>query len=294
MFGILNIRKPVGPTSRDCVNAIQKLVRPVKVGHAGTLDPLASGVLLLLVGQAVRLTDAVHTLHKQYVGRFQLGLTSESSDTEEDCQVVPDAPILNRLQLETLLPQFIGNIEQVPPKYSAVRIDGQRAHERVRSGQTFAMPSRRVQVDALELVSFDYPFFELSMTCGTGTYVRSIGRDLALSLGSDAVMTHLVRTSIGPFRVADSCELESISSQEDVAQRLAPARDGVRHWPQVFPSDETLVHLEQGKRVDASMLPGEQPLSESYAAAIDSDGRLRALVIRKEANQWRAGKCFLR
>ncbi len=293
MFGILNLRKPSGPTSRDCVNSIQKLMRPEKVGHAGTLDPLASGVLLILVGQAVRLTDAVHTLPKQYIGTFQLGVTSESTDCETPLIPVDSAPILDRTAIEKQLPSFIGNIEQSPPKYSAVWIGGKRAHELARAGKEFDMPSRQVLIESLEVTSFEYPFFELKMTCGTGTYVRSLGRDIARKLGSDAVMTKLVRTAIGPFALECSCLLEELTSRESIEGHLAPARNGVNHWPQAFPNDETLLHFEQGKQVNESELNLVAETAGDFATAIDSNGQLRALIKRVAKYSWRADKCFL-
>lgn len=293
MFGILNLRKPSGPTSRDCVNSIQRLLRPEKVGHAGTLDPLASGVLLILVGQAVRLTDAVHTLPKQYVGTFQLGVTSDSTDCETPLIPIASAPILDRESIVAQLPSFIGSIEQSPPKYSAVWIGGKRAHELARAGKEFDMPSREVLIESLEVTSFEYPFFELSMTCGTGTYVRSLGRDIARKLGSDAVMTKLVRTAIGPFCLASSCDLESVTNRDEIEGHLVPARVAVQHWPQAFPSDEALLHLEQGKQVNESELNSSLELSDDFAAAIDSLGRLRALIKRVAKYSWRADKCFL-
>ena len=293
MFGILNLRKPSGPTSRDCVNSIQRLVRPEKVGHAGTLDPLASGVLLILVGQAVRLTDAVHTLPKQYIGTFQLGVTSESTDCETTVTPIESAPILDRDAIVGQLPSFLGTIAQSPPKYSAVWIDGTRAHELARSGKEFEMPSRQVLIESLEVTSFQYPYFELKMTCGTGTYVRSLGRDIARKLGSDAVMTKLVRTAIGPFRLEDSCEPESLASRESIEASLAPARKGVDHWPQAFPSDESILHLEQGKQVNESELNMSQEVASDFAAVMDAAGRLRALIKRVAKYSWRADKCFL-
>ena len=293
MFGILNLRKPSGPTSRDCVNSIQRLLRPEKVGHAGTLDPLASGVLLVLIGQAVRLTDAVHTLPKKYVGTFRLGVTNESTDCETPLVEVESAPILNRESIVEQLPLFIGTIKQSPPKYSAVWIGGKRAHELARAGKEFDMPSRDVLIRSLEVTSFEYPFFELTMTCGTGTYVRSLGRDIARRLGSDAVMTSLVRTAIGPFSLASSCDLETVSSRESIEAHLAPAREGVNHWPQAFPSDEALLHFEQGKQVNESELNCSTELVNDVAAAIDSEGRLRALIKRVAKYSWRADKCFL-
>jgi tRNA pseudouridine55 synthase len=293
MFGILNLRKPSGPTSRDCVNAIQRLLRPEKVGHAGTLDPLASGVLIVLVGQAVRLTDAVHTLPKQYVGTFQLGVSSESTDCETPLIPLPFAPLVSKSDIVAQLPNFIGTIDQSPPKYSAVWIGGKRAHELAREGKEFDMPTRQVWIESLEVTAFEYPFFELKMTCGTGTYVRSLGRDIARKLGSDAVMTKLVRTSIGPFCLESSCDLEDITSREAIASKLMPARTGVQHWPQVTPSEDAILHLEQGKQVNESELNMVTSPEQDYAAAVDSAGRLRALIVRITKYSWRADKCFL-
>ena len=293
MFGILNLNKPSGPTSRDCVNSIQKLMRPVKVGHAGTLDPLASGVLLVLVGQAVRLTDAVHTLPKQYIGSFQLGVTSESTDCETMVVPIDLAPLLDRVAIEELLPSFIGTIEQTPPKYSAIWIGGKRAHELARAGKDFEMPTRQVLIASLELTFFEYPHFELKMTCGTGTYVRSLGRDIARKLGSDAVMTKLLRTAIGPFDLERSCNVNTLTNKESIEKHLAPARDGVKHWPQAFPTDETILHFEQGKQVNEFELNLDRELNADFAAVVDSEGRLRALIKRVAKNAWRADRCFL-
>ena len=293
MFGILNLRKPKGPTSRDCVNSIQRLMRPEKVGHAGTLDPLASGVLLVLIGQAVRLTDAVHTLPKQYIGTFQLGVTSESTDCETPLIPIESAPLLSRDEIVERLPNFLGNIDQSPPKYSAIWIGGKRAHELAREGKEFDMPSRKVLIESLEVTSFEYPFFELKMTCGTGTYVRSLGRDIARTLGSDAVMTQLVRTAIGPFELESSCDLESLTSRENIEANLISARTGIQHWPQATPSDEALLHFEQGKQVNQSELNFVAPPDVDFAAAIDSTGRLRSLIKRVAKYSWRADKCFL-
>ena len=293
MFGILNLNKPSGPTSRDCVNSIQKLLRPLKVGHAGTLDPLASGVLLVLVGQAVRLTDAIHTLPKQYIGSFQLGVTSESTDCETPVVPIDSAPSLGREAIEGQLLSFVGTIEQSPPKYSAVWIGGKRAHELARAGKDFEMPSRKVLISSLELTNFEYPHFELKMTCGTGTYVRSLGRDIARRLGSDAVMTKLVRTAIGPFHLESSCTLNALANKESIEKHLVPARDGVNHWPQVFPHEESILHFEQGKQVGESELNSTEEIIEDFAAVVDSEGRLRALIKRVAKDAWRAVRCFL-
>lgn len=293
MFGILNLHKPDGPTSRDCVNAIQRVLRPIKVGHAGTLDPIASGVLLILVGQAVRITDAIHTLPKEYVGSFQLGVTNESADIESEAIPIDSPPRIQRQDVERMLPSFVGNIEQCPPKYSAVWIDGKRAHELAREGKAFEVPTREVSIESIELTEFEYPNFDLRIRCGTGTYVRSLGRDIAMGLGSDAIMTRLTRTAIGPFLLSDACSLEMLEDESSIEKHLVSSSLGVKHWPQAFPNDEALLRLEQGKRVDESDLNGLGLESSVFAAALDSEGRLRALIKRIEGKEWRADKCFL-
>jgi tRNA pseudouridine55 synthase len=293
MFGILNLNKPPGPTSRDCINQIQRLVRPYKVGHAGTLDPLADGVLLVLVGQAVRITEPIHSLSKRYVGEFLLGVESESADTESEVRSIENPPVLCEQHLEAVLPSFVGEIQQTPPKYSAVWVDGKRAHELARKGKEFEVPARSVTVESIVLSSFQYPRFELTVTCGTGTYIRSIGRDIARMLGSDAVMTRLTRNAIGPFELHDAVQLSALQSKEGIESSLLPARLGVNHWPQAFPSEGVLKELEQGKQVRQERLGNELLMANDFAAAVDLEGRLRALIKRLPNGNWQADKCFL-
>ena len=140
MFGILNVLKPIGMTSRDCVNRLQRLVYPLKIGHAGTLDPIAEGVLIIAIGQAVRLVEALHDLDKTYVGTFLLGCRSESADTETEVEKLENAPLVTQALLDAARPQFIGNIRQRPPVYSAVKIDGKRAYKIARKGREVEMP----------------------------------------------------------------------------------------------------------------------------------------------------------
>jgi tRNA pseudouridine55 synthase len=294
MFGILNLNKPYGPTSRDCVNRIERRVKPWKVGHAGTLDPLANGVLLILVGQAVRLTDAIHQLPKQYVGDFELGLTSESGDSESETSRLTNAPILEESQLRAVLPSFVGLIEQTPPVFSAIWVDGKRAHELARKGKTVEVPKRSVMVHSLVLTSFDYPRFRLTVSCSTGTYLRALGRDIARSLGSDAVMTHLTRTAIGPFTLEQSVAPETLSDREAIATALQSPTLAVQHLPCATPEEAILVQLEQGKRVLQEKIDASQCLEgRDYAAVIDGEGRLRALIKRLREDYWQADKCFL-
>lgn len=281
MFGLLSLYKPSGPTSRDCVNRVQRLVKPLKVGHAGTLDPIASGVLFILVGNAVRLTDEFHELDKEYVGVFQLGRSSPSVDTETPCTILPNAPSLSREKIESVLPRFLGEIEQVPPAYSAVRIDGERAYDLARSGQSVDMPSRKVHVSRIDLISFEQspdsiPTMTLRITCGTGTYIRSLGRDIARALGSDAVMSSLERTRIGPLTSGDSIPLEGITDQASVSSALAPPQQGLLDLPQITLEPAILDRFRMGQKIAASEIPYLAPAQKILA--IDSFGRLRGVL----------------
>ncbi len=294
MFGILNLYKPSGPTSRDCVNAIQPYTQPDRVGHGGTLDPLASGVLVLLVGQAVRLTDAVHEMPKEYVGTFQLDCTSDSLDIESpQIPVARTRPIVAEDLIQAIRP-LIGTISQIPPVYSAIRVHGKRAHKLARSGKEFHVPSRLVTIDSIELLSFEDPLFRLRIRCGTGTYVRSIGRDIARRVGSDAIMTQLERTRVGPFVSTEAIDLLELDSTDEVVQHLRPARQGVEHWIQRQVSEALITRIHQGKEIDASELqldPSDAELKN--LAILDDELELRALMKPIDATRWRADKGFL-
>ena len=181
IFGILNINKPSGITSRDAVNQIVRLVgKKIKVGHAGTLDPLASGVLVVCLGPATRLIDKVQAMPKRYRGAFLLGRTSDTEDIEGIVTELADAPAPARAAIEQAAAQMVGVIQQRPPAYSAVKIAGRREYKRARRGEQPEMAPRPITIHALEVVEYDYPRLVLDIRCGSGTYVRSLGRDLGL------------------------------------------------------------------------------------------------------------------
>ncbi|MFN0199136.1 MAG: tRNA pseudouridine(55) synthase TruB [Planctomycetaceae bacterium] len=224
LFGLLNVNKPEGVTSRDVVNNVQKLFKKVKVGHAGTLDPLASGVLLIGIGPATRLVSRLQEGMKEYQAQFRFGATSDTDDATGKVQPVADARPVTRAELESRLPEFIGEILQVPPQFSAVHVEGQRAYDLARSGKTMTLTPRTVVVSRIEILSFEYPDVELLIECGSGTYIRSIGRDLGERLGCGAIMTALVRTRSGPFKLEEAVEMSRISATSLVAHLIPPQR----------------------------------------------------------------------
>jgi len=277
MFGILNVNKPAGWTSRDVVNRVQGLVRPAKAGHAGTLDPLATGVLVVCLGQATKLISYVQEMPKTYQATFLLGRTSPSDDTETEVTELAGAPQPLLAEIETQLPSFLGEIQQRPPVYSAIKIKGQRAYKLAREGQVLEMPPRTVHLYELVVDSYQYPKLKLTMRCGSGTYVRSIGRDLAEMLGTGAVMSALERTAIGNFVVSDGVEVGQLGAETIQANLSAPWQ-AVAHLPQLEVSDSQWNELQHGRRISTQQTNVSVDSQEEVFAAVNSLGQLVALV----------------
>lgn len=289
IFGLLNIKKPSGITSRDAVNQIVRLVgKKTKVGHAGTLDPLASGVLVVCLGPATRLIDKVQEMPKRYLGTFLLGRTSDTEDIEGVVTELPDAPIPERAALEAAAAAMVGVIQQRPPAYSAVKVAGRRAYKLARRGEQPDLKPRPVTIHALEVVAYDYPQLTLDIRCGSGTYVRSLGRDLAERLGTGAVMSELTRTEIGDFRVEDACELEALTETNLTQQIQSPLR-AVAHLPLVRLSVEQVVRIVHGRDVAIDSLSGN-PAAE--LAAVDEGGKLVALLSALGPNRFAPERVF--
>lgn len=246
--GFLNIDKPAGWTSRDVVNVIVKLCpKGTKVGHAGTLDPLATGVLVVAVGRTTRLIEYAQDGTKSYRGEFLLGRVSDTEDVEGKVTELEDAPQISQTAMEAVLPSFSGVLMQRPPAYSAIQVDGQRSYDRARRGEVVDLPSRPVRIDSVELLSFEYPRFELQVVCGKGTYIRSLGRDIAEKLGSGAVMSQLRRLRVGAFAIEDAVDLETLRT-EGVAGFLRPAMDAIpAEMPRVALERELLWRLLNGQ-----------------------------------------------
>ena len=275
-FGLLNIAKPAGLTSRKVVDRVAKLVRPAKAGHAGTLDPLATGVLVVCVGPATRLMTYVQQQPKTYEACFLLGRRSETDDIEGEVVEVPCRAI-DRAEIESQLPAFVGRIEQVPPRFSAVHVDGQRAYDRARRGEEIELAPRPVDVYSIELLDCAWPELRLRIECGSGTYIRSIGRDLGERLGCGAVMSALVRTAIGPFRIEEAVEFDALDA-DTLARSLQPALTAVAHLPRLTANEGELAALGHGRAIARSDLPAMAGDAAVEVAVVDSQGCLAALA----------------
>jgi tRNA pseudouridine55 synthase len=279
MFGLLNINKPAGVTSRDVVNHVQRVVRPNKCGHAGTLDPLATGVLVVCIGPATRLIEYVQRMPKQYVANFLLGRESETEDVEGNVVELADAVAPSREQLRNALPAFIGEIDQRPPAFSAVKLQGQRAYALARRGQSIELPPRKIVIHNIQLLKYDYPQLMLSITCGSGTYVRSLGRDLAAALGTVAVMSALVRTAIGSFRIEEAYPMGQLTP-ETISQYMLPASRAVADLPVMQLTDAEHRDISHGRTIE-----NRGGAIGDEIAALDHDGQLVAILAPRD-HRW--------
>lgn len=286
MFGLLNIHKPIGITSRDVVNRVAELVRPTKAGHAGTLDPLASGVLVVCVGPATRLIEYVQRMPKRYITTFTLGQETPTGDLEGPIATHADAPQPTQAEVASAAARFIGEIDQVPPAFSAVKVGGRRSYRMARKGKLVALAPRKVTVHRLGIMRYAYPELELAIECGSGTYVRALGRDLAKALGTVAVMSALVRTAIGHFSLDDAAPLDSLTPQS-IGERLLPATSAVASLPQIALDENELRDVLAGKTIRRSVTS-----TNGEFAALDASGQLRAILRQKTEDQLHPEICF--
>ncbi|MEJ7590958.1 MAG: tRNA pseudouridine(55) synthase TruB [Planctomycetaceae bacterium] len=184
LFGVLNVYKPADVTSRDVVNTVQRLIRPTKCGHAGTLDPMATGVLLIGIGPATRLITMLQDGAKTYVAEFVLGQTSDTDDSTGKVEHLPTPIELPTGEvINARLQSMTGVVSQVPPVFSAVHVDGQRAYDLARRGEAVELAAKNVEIHSIRLLNYEWPRLELEIICGSGTYIRSIARDLGKTLG---------------------------------------------------------------------------------------------------------------
>lgn len=274
-FGILNVDKPAALTSRCIVDMAQKIVSPAKAGHAGTLDPLATGVLVVCVGRATRLIDQIQSQPKEYRAKFLLGYRSATDDVTGEVTVTENASRVDIAQIEAVLPKFVGQIEQVPPQFSAVHVGGQRAYKLARRGKKVELAPRTVEVYDIRLVAFDFPAFTLDICCGSGTYIRSIGRDLGNLLGCGAVMNELVRTRVGPFSIEQAIAPQRVTART-LGDLLLPPTTAVGHLHQYTALPEELEHIRCGRPFIST--GGHSPSDGETIAVLAPGGHLAALA----------------
>ncbi len=287
--GVLVVDKPIGLTSHDVVQIIRKGTNIRRAGHTGTLDPRASGVLVVLVGPAVRLSEYVSASDKRYQAIVRLGTTTDTYDG--DGHVTSSKPVeITEEQFEATLSTFIGEIEQVPPPYSAVKVKGRRAYEMAREGEEVDLQPRIIQVYNLELLEWAPPEAVIDVYCSSGTYVRSLANDLGKSLGCGAYLVGLRRTKSGRFTLRDAVPLRKLREafdSHDWYQYLIPAAEALSDWPAVELDGDQVEAIRHGHRIPA------EADSKPQARGVSMQGELVALLeLDAEKSEWQPKKVF--
>lgn len=202
---IVGINKPVGPTSHDIIYQVRRITHVKRVGHAGTLDPAAAGVLVVAIGREFTKQLGTITDHdKEYVATVRLGATSSTDDSEGKIQDTSNKKQVKREEVNEVVSKFVGTIMQVPPAYSAIKMNGKKAYDLARKGVEVNMEPREVTIHSIEVMSFTYPELVIKVHCGKGVYIRSLARDIGIALGTGGYMSALTRTRVGDFRIEDS------------------------------------------------------------------------------------------
>lgn len=284
--GILNIDKPAGMTSHDVVNRVRRVAGLRRVGHAGTLDPLATGVLLVALGRATRLLEYLVGQPKTYVAMVRLGQTTDTYDAEGD--IVSERPVtVTSASIAAALEDFRGDIVQRAPVYSAIKQDGQPLYRLARRGEAVAAPLRPVTIYELDLLDFTAPWLQLRVHCSTGTYIRSLAHDLGEALDCGGHIVALRRTAVGDFDAAQAVALDALQPDTLATHLLAPDT-AVAPLPRLDLTADEVLELAHGRR--PARRP-EQP-DAHLLRAYDPDGRFVG-VVSAEGGTWRPRKLFV-
>jgi tRNA pseudouridine55 synthase len=274
--GVLVVDKPVGMTSHDVVQVIRNGTGLRRAGHTGTLDPRASGVLVVLVGPAVRLSEFVSASDKRYQAIIRLGSTTDTFDADGKV-TQPEQPVnVTEDQFEKVLATFVGEIEQVPPPYSAVKVQGRKAYEMAREGEEVELAPRKITVHHLEVLEWAPPEVVIDVHCSSGTYVRSLANDLGATLGCGAYLVGLRRTKSGRFSLREATPLRKLQEAFHAGnwyQYLIPAAEALAEWSAIELSPDDVENVRHGHRVKAG--PDAQP---GMVRGVSTQGELVALL----------------
>lgn len=288
--GVLVIDKPIGMFSHEVVQIIRHGTGIRRAGHTGTLDPRASGVLVVLIGPAVRLSEYVSASDKRYQATLRLGTSTDTYDS--DGKVTNTVPVENITEEQFLeaLEKFVGKIEQVPPPYSAVRVKGKRAYDLARQGEEFELEPRIINVYSLDVLEWAPPEVVIDIYCSSGTYVRSLAHDLGRALGTGAHLIGLRRTKSGRFTLRDAVPLRRLKESFDAGDWytfLIPAAEALGDWPMVELDGDEVELIRHGHRVPS------QPGSKGWARGVSQQGDLVALLeFDSESSEWQPRKVF--
>ncbi len=287
--GILDIDKPADWTSHDVVARVRRIAGQRRVGHAGTLDPAATGVLLVCLGQATRVAEYLMASDKSYRAIIRLGTSTDTYDAEGVVTATAAVPELSSEQLRAVLAEFTGEIRQFPPAYSAIKQDGVPLHRRARRGEEIHLQARPVRIYRIDLLGWRSPDLSVDVTCGPGTYIRSLANDLGRHLGCGAHLAGLVRTRSGRFPLEEASTLEALAeaaARGQLESHLHPLEDALGGLVTVPVDDQATAHLIHGRPIPVQ----EGPTGDrGYARA--ADGQVVAILLRR-SDQWWPQKVF--
>jgi tRNA pseudouridine55 synthase len=290
-FGLLILDKPAGPTSHDVVDEVRRGTGASKVGHTGTLDPLATGVLVLCLGSATRLSEYLTKSDKRYAAKVRFGSTTTTYDAAgEVVRETGAAPTLQ--EVEAALPGFVGQIEQQPPAYSAIKVAGQPAYKLARAGRDPELAARAVHIYEITIDSYEPPVISLSVACSSGTYIRSLAHDLGQAVGSGGYLESLRRTRSGAFgesRALPLSDLRRAMAAGTWREHLINPAEGLPEMKRVRVASEQLVEIRDGLSIEAE---GD---AEGRALALDDNGGLIAILgAEGDGAHWHPDKVFIR
>jgi tRNA pseudouridine55 synthase len=294
--GVLVIDKPIGMTSHDVVQIVRRGTGIRRAGHTGTLDPRASGVLVVLIGPAVRISEYVSASDKRYMATIRLGSTTDTYDAEGRVLQSNPVPELTEEEVDKVLQTFVGEIEQIPPPYSAVKVGGRKAYEMAREGEEVNLAPRKIHVYSLEILEWESPELVIDAFCSSGTYVRSLAADLGERLGCGAHLAGLRRTKSGRFTLRDAVPLRRLqeSFQNGSWYRyLIPAAEALADWPAIELNAAQVDLVIHGHRIPAADTALPTPGAGLWARALSEQADLIALVLYDEESQsWQPKKVF--
>jgi tRNA pseudouridine55 synthase len=283
--GILLIDKEEGASSHSVVRRVKSVLKVNKVGHAGTLDPFATGLLVVLLGQGTKLFPYLTAVDKEYRATLRLGVETDTLDLTGRVVGTGDVPALDPEFIQAKAAELVGEIEQRPPDFSAVRHQGKRAYELARKGISFELAKRRVRIHRLDVVSVDLPEVTLTVECSKGTYVRSLAAELGRRLGPGGHLSALRRLSSGPFRVNEAVSSKPCDAlAEDLHERIIPLRKALPHIQEVEVDEETARKVRKGLppgQWSAEVLSRAGALSEGYGKLVEGSRLLAVVKVRR-------------
>ena len=248
--GVLPVDKPAGPTSHGIVARVRRALGTRRIGHTGTLDSFASGLMLLCIGRATRIVEYLTGMDKRYTAVVRLGTRTDTHDATGTVLSETDASDVTLAQVESALEPLRGEIDQVPPVFSAKKVAGERAYALAREGAPPELPPARVRIDELRVTRFEPPELELEIACSSGTYIRAIARDIGEALGVGAHLTQLRRTSVGPHTIDRALTLDAIESDPKTAiAALIPPLAALGDMPRVDITDDEIAHVTHGRPI---------------------------------------------